>query len=55
MKRYIDKLFMITAGEIPYGTIVSVVREHKSKNHWIVTEAETDKSFIVSKADVQEI
>ena len=41
--------------KIPYGTMLSVTREHKSKEHWITREAETDKPYIVKKTDVKEL
>ena len=48
---------MVTATnlKVPYGTMLSVTREHKSKQHWITTEAETNKPFIINKNDVREV
>ena len=57
MKKRIEKLLMVTSTKlkIPYGTRLSVTREHKSKNHWITTEAENNKPFSIDKNDVREV
>lgn len=57
MQKDIDKLVMVNVKglKIPYGTLLSVTKEHRSKAHWVTREAESDKPYIVNKADVKEI
>lgn len=57
MDRLVNKLIMITTTthRLPYGTMLSVVSEHRNQKGWIATAGETGQQVYVAKEIVKEL